>query len=186
MSEQGGDESPHNTPKDPFAPPPPYGSPPTPPYGSEQPPPYGSPPSPQYGSEQPPPYGYPSVQGGSPAYPTPPAYAGRPPYPSPYPGGAAGQWGGYPEESQGVLALVLGLIGLFVFPPVAPFAWLVGSREVRAVDAGRRHSGNRGLGVAGKVLGIIGTIFLVVIVVAVAVAIVLLVATVTTSSSTTV
>lgn len=91
----------------------------------------------------------------------------------------------YPEPSQGVLALILGIIGLVVFQPVAPFAWVIGNREVRGVDAGRRNPANRGLGVAGKVLGIIGTVILVLEVVILAVAIVVLVATGTSSSTTT-
>ncbi len=71
-----------------------------------------------------------------------------------------------------------------MFTPVAPFAWVIGNREVRGVDAGRRPPGNRGLGVAGKVLGIIGTILLALIVIGVIITIVLLIGASTTSSTT--
>jgi hypothetical protein len=64
------------------------------------------------------------------------------------------------QPGHGGLALVLGLIGLFVFPPVAPAAWIVGLNEVRGVDAGRRHPRGRGPGQAGMVLGVVGTVFL--------------------------
>ena len=51
-------------------------------------------------------------------------------------------------------------MGLFVFWPLSPFAWVVGRNEVRAVDAGRRDPANRGVGLAGQILGIIGTVLL--------------------------
>jgi hypothetical protein len=91
----------------------------------------------------------------------------------------------YPEPSQGVLALILGIIGLCVFQPVAPFAWVIGNREVRGADAGRRNPSNRGLGLAGKVLGIIGTVVLILEVLFVVVAIITLVATGTASYTNT-
>ena len=64
------------------------------------------------------------------------------------------------EPGRGGLALLLGLVGLFAFPPVAPAAWIVGRNEVRAVDAGRRHPRGRALGQAGLVLGVVGTVVL--------------------------
>lgn len=109
--------------------------------------PYGSPPPYQQPPEQP------YAQPGEPV--TQPYPQG---YPQPYPGQSYA--GGYPEASQGVLALVLGLVGLLVVQLVAPFAWVVGAREVRAIDEGRRDPRNRGLGQAGMVLGIIGTVIL--------------------------
>ena len=80
----------------------------------------------------------------------------------------------YEEASQGLLALVLGLVGLLLFPPVAPAAWIVGRREVRAVDRGRRNPRNRVLGQIGLVLGIVGSAVLVVGVVLVGVMLALL------------
>ncbi len=126
-------------------PPPPYGQPP---YGQ---PPYGQPGGQSYGQ---PPYGQPGGQShgqtGPEAYPRP-AYGTAP---------NAGEAGMYPEPSQAVLALVLGIIGMVAFQLVAPFAWVVSHREIQAIDQGRRNPVNRGLAVAGKITGIIGTVLL--------------------------
>jgi hypothetical protein len=127
----------------------------------------------------PPPYGTPPAYGGPPAYgsaPSAPEYGtaefGTMPPTAPYPGRSA-----YLEPSQSVLALVLGIIGLFVFWPVAPFAWVIGRNEVRAVDAGRRDPAGRGPAMAGMIMGIIGTVILVLAVLLAVLAVVLLVAT---------
>jgi hypothetical protein len=115
--------------------------------------------SPTWGT---PPSPYPAPEAGGPTAPYPafPPGGYDTPSPGPYPGGS-GHWGLYPEGSQAVLAFVLGIIGLVVFQPLAPFAWVIANREIRGVDAGRRNPSNRGLAVAGKVMGIIGTIFLI-------------------------
>jgi hypothetical protein len=81
-----------------------------------------------------------------------------------------------------VLALVLGIIGLFVFWPVAPFAWVIGRNEVRAVDAGRRDPANRGVALAGQIMGIIGTVLLVLGVIVIVIAVVALVSVGTSST----
>jgi uncharacterized Tic20 family protein len=82
---------------------------------------------------------------------TDPAYQPAPPA---QPGGS------YPEASQATLALILGIAGLLVFSPLGPFAWWLGGKEKKAIDAGRRDPANRGQAVAGWVLGIITTILL--------------------------
>ena len=66
----------------------------------------------------------------------------------------------YPEQSQGTTALVLGILGVLGCLITAPFAWYLGNKEVAGIDQGLRNPANRGLGTAGKVLGIIGTVFL--------------------------
>lgn len=66
----------------------------------------------------------------------------------------------YPEDSQATLALVLGILGIIVCGIIAPFAWSIGNTEVNAIDAGKRDPANRGMGQAGKILGIIGTVLL--------------------------
>jgi hypothetical protein len=139
MWQQGNDEAARRTPPEP----PPYGSPP-------EPPPYGSPP--ESGTAQ-----FDAVPPTAP-YEAPGAYPDQPPYPAQ---GYPGQWPAYPEPSQAVLALVLGIIGLFVFWPVAPVAWVIGRNEIRGVDAGRRDPANRGVALAGQIMGIIGTVLLV-------------------------
>ncbi len=66
----------------------------------------------------------------------------------------------YPERSQATTALVLGIVGLF-FAIVAPFAWKFGHDELKAIDEGRRPPEGHGQASAGRILGIIGTVFLV-------------------------
>jgi hypothetical protein len=125
---------------------------------------------------QPPAYGTPPPYGTPPAYGQQPAY-GQPAYGEPPVGGhpAPGQapsWGGrgaYGEPSQAVLALVLGIIGLCGFLVLSPFAWVIGDRELRAIDAGRRDPANRGVAIAGKIIGIIGSVLLLLGAIAVAI-----------------
>jgi hypothetical protein len=156
---------------------PPYGQPPYGQPGSGQPP-YGQPGSgqpgygppgsgqPAYGQYEQPQYGQPQYgqpQYGQPQYGQPtqglPAY-GNPPYgqqpgygTAPYPGEAAM----YREPSQAVLALVLAIVGLVAFQLISPFAWVLANREIQGIDQGRRNPTNRGMAVAAKVIGIIGT-----------------------------
>jgi hypothetical protein len=78
----------------------------------------------------------------------------------------------------------MGIIGLFVFWPVAPVGWVIGRKEIRAIDAGLRDPANRGVALAGQVMGIIGTVLLVLAVAFFLVAIVLLVAVGTDTGST--
>ena len=66
----------------------------------------------------------------------------------------------YPEDSQATLSLVLGILGIVICGIIAPFAWSIGNTEVNAIDAGRRDPSNRGMAQAGKILGIVGTVFL--------------------------
>lgn len=73
---------------------------------------------------------------------------------------AAGSVPAYPEPSQATTALVLGIVGIVLCGILAPFAWVVGSKEVKAIDAGRRDPSNRGVATAGKILGIVGTVVL--------------------------
>lgn len=68
--------------------------------------------------------------------------------------------GQYPEASQATTVLVLGILGLVLCGILAPFAWVMGNRELEAIDAGKRPPENRGTANAGKILGIIGTVLL--------------------------
>ena len=73
---------------------------------------------------------------------------------------------GYPEASQSTVILVLGIMGLLVCQVLAPIAWYMGSQEVTAIDIGRRDPAGRGTANAGRILGIIGTVFLIIGVIA--------------------
>ncbi|MEX2652592.1 MAG: DUF4190 domain-containing protein [Acidimicrobiia bacterium] len=76
----------------------------------------------------------------------------------------------YPEASQATTALVLGILGIVLCPVLGPFAWSMGNKEMQAIDAGRRPPENRGTANAAKILGIVGTVLVVI-----AVALILLV-----------
>jgi hypothetical protein len=66
----------------------------------------------------------------------------------------------YPEQSQATTALVLGILGLVLCQVLGPFAWSMGNKELQAIDAGRRNPENRGTANAGRILGIVATVFL--------------------------
>ncbi len=99
----------------------------------------------------------------SPPY-APSPYAGQQwPAPLPNPVAHSYGYGGFNaavDHPNATMSLVLGIIGLLFFPPLAPFAWYLaakGQREAR-LDPGRWRTG--GMIVVGKVLGIIGTAIL--------------------------
>lgn len=69
------------------------------------------------------------------------------------PGGAA--------KAEGATAsLVLGILGVVLCQLCAPFAWFMGKKAERLVDASGGRLAGRGEATAGKILGIIGTVFL--------------------------
>lgn len=68
--------------------------------------------------------------------------------------------GQYPEASQSTTILVLGILGLILCQVLSPFAWVMGNKELEAIDAGRRPVDNRQTANAGRILGIIGTVLL--------------------------
>ena len=158
MTHQPGDGSPSDeTPAEPTAPYPqqPYGGPVPgqPPYGQAgfPPPTYGQP---GYGQ---PGYGQPGYGGyGQPGYPpAPPGYYTGP---SPY---------RLPDHPDSTKALVLGLValvgGFACYLPilVAPWAWVAGRRAVREIDAQPGRFDGRGPALAGYVMGVVGTVLLV-------------------------
>ncbi|HEY7564959.1 MAG TPA: DUF4190 domain-containing protein [Acidimicrobiia bacterium] len=66
----------------------------------------------------------------------------------------------YPEQSQAVTVLVLGILSIVMCQILGPFAWKMGQDELRAINEGRRSPQNQGLAQAGKVCGIVGTCLL--------------------------
>ncbi|MFC7496558.1 MULTISPECIES: DUF4190 domain-containing protein [unclassified Nocardioides] len=116
---------------------------------------------------------------------------GAPPPQQPWP--PAGQPYGYtppPNHPSAMTAMVLGIVGLAgiltcggVTLVISPFAWAIGGRAVREIDAAPPGSvGGRDQANAGRIMGLIGTILLVLGVLAL-VAIVLLFAVVATGPS---
>ncbi|MGI9604365.1 MAG: DUF4190 domain-containing protein [Acidimicrobiales bacterium] len=105
--------------------------------------------------------------------PPPPGQIPPPPPPAPPnpwgapPGGAfpAGRY--YAEASQASTAMTLGIVSLAggvlcgVLILLAPVAWIVGQKEISAIDAGRRDPANRGQANAGRIMGIIGTVLVI-------------------------
>ena len=66
----------------------------------------------------------------------------------------------YPESSQATTILVLGILSIVICGLGGPFAWSMGNKELKAIDAGRRSPQNRGTANVGRILGIVGTVFL--------------------------
>jgi hypothetical protein len=71
--------------------------------------------------------------------------------------------GRYPEPSQATTILVLGILSIVVCQILGPFAWVMGNKEIQAIDAGRRPPENRGTANAGRILGIVGTVLLAIV-----------------------
>jgi hypothetical protein len=181
----------------PAAPSSPYGAPPGPgavppapnPYGTPSPP-YG-PPAPQnpYGAPDPrAPYAPPPTN----PYPQPGSfdqYGAQPYGTQPYGAYPVSYGGGLPDHPSSTTAMVLGivaLVGLAVCGGLtlvlAPFAWAMGSRAVREIDAEPGRYGGRDKANAGRIMGIIGTVLLALGVLAVVVLVVGLVAAGTSTS----
>jgi hypothetical protein len=68
----------------------------------------------------------------------------------------------YPEDSQATTVLVLGILSLVVCQILGPIAWVMGSTELAGIDAGRRPPQNRGTAQAGRILGIISTVLMII------------------------
>lgn len=142
--------------------PPPYGQPTENPYG---PPPTQNP----YGAPQQPAYGTPPPA--QPAYGTPPPAYGAPAQPgygTPQQGAAYGYPAApRPNHPSATTALVLSLVALAgilfcggITLVLSPFAWRLGTKAVREIDASPGTYGGRDQANAGRIMGIIGTVFL--------------------------
>jgi hypothetical protein len=89
----------------------------------------------------------------------PPSFPPPPSSSSPLPAEA-------PAQAPGATAaLVLGILSIVICPLCGPFAWSLGRRGEQAADASGGSLGGRGLATAGKILGMIGTFFLVALIV---------------------
>lgn len=60
---------------------------------------------------------------------------------------------------RGGLVLALSLTGLLMCPICAPFGWAMGNNDVEEIRSGRMDPAGEGLSQAGKIIGIIGTVF---------------------------
>jgi uncharacterized membrane protein YjgN (DUF898 family) len=64
---------------------------------------------------------------------------------------------GAPDHPQATTVLVLGIVSLVVCGLAGPFAWAMGHRVVREIDASNGGYGGRSNAQVGMVLGIVGT-----------------------------
>ncbi len=130
--------------------------------------------------------------GGQPTYSTPPGSSAPYAYP-PAPGGIPGQYAGYtavaPAHPQSTLALVLGLVGLvgglFVcgLPLlVSPFAWAIGRSSLKGIRESQGRLSGESNARAGMIMGIIGTVLLI-LAIAALIAVIVLISVGTTSGS---
>lgn len=122
----------------------------------------GNPQQQPYGGQQPPgqPYGTQQPYGGQQSPNQPPgAYQ---------PQAAPGQWQVLPKHPQATLILVLGILGLVVCQVLGPFAWVMGNRAVAEIDANPGVYDGRGEAQAGRILGIIATVILILSILAIA------------------
>jgi uncharacterized membrane protein YjgN (DUF898 family) len=85
----------------------------------------------------------------------PPNQSWTPPPPSPPPSPPPA------SSSQAITALVLGILGIVCCGLLAPIAWYMGNQELQAIRQGRAPATGEGLAKAGQILGIIGTVLLV-------------------------
>lgn len=64
------------------------------------------------------------------------------------------------KPHRGTLVLVLGILGLLICQPVGIAAWLMGSADLKQIDAGTMDPEGKSLTQIGKILGIIATVLL--------------------------
>lgn len=67
----------------------------------------------------------------------------------------------YPEQSQATTVLVLGIFGIICCSPLGIAAWIMGNNELEAIDSGRRSPELRSTANAGRIMGIIATVLMI-------------------------
>lgn len=84
------------------------------------------------------------------------SYQPPPPPPAQGPG-----YGYVPDHPRATLALVLGILSLVLCQLLGPVAWVIGGRAVQEIDASGGTVGGRGSANAGRILGIVATVLLI-------------------------
>jgi hypothetical protein len=64
------------------------------------------------------------------------------------------------KPHRGSLILIFGILGLVVCAPLGIAAWIMGSGDLKQMDAGVMDSSGRSLTSAGRICGIISTVLL--------------------------
>ena len=85
---------------------------------------------------------------------------GTPPPPPPIADGGMG--GGAVDHPRGIIILVLGILSIVCCSPLGIAAFLMGNTALKEIDAAPGRYSNRQLVVIGRILGIIGIVFLVI------------------------
>jgi hypothetical protein len=65
------------------------------------------------------------------------------------------------DHPKATMVLVLGILGLVACQAAGPFAWVIGARAKREIDAAPGRYGGRGQVLAGYICGIVATVLLV-------------------------
>ncbi len=65
------------------------------------------------------------------------------------------------KPHRGTLILVLGILSLVVCPPIGIVAWVMGSADLKEMDAGTMDPSGRGTTQAGKICGMIECILMI-------------------------
>jgi hypothetical protein len=66
------------------------------------------------------------------------------------------------KPHRGTVILVLGILGLVICGPLGIIAWVLGSSDLKEMDAGTMDPAGRGATNAGKICGIIATILMII------------------------
>jgi hypothetical protein len=66
------------------------------------------------------------------------------------------------KPHRGTLILILGILGLIICMPLGIAAWVMGSGDLKEMDAGTMDGSGRSITRAGKICGMVATILFVV------------------------
>jgi hypothetical protein len=66
------------------------------------------------------------------------------------------------KPHRGTLILILGILSLVICAPLGIAAWVMGSGDLKEIDAGTMDPAGRGTTQAGKICGIIGTVLFII------------------------
>jgi hypothetical protein len=75
-------------------------------------------------------------------------------------GGYGGGYGGQVEHPQGTTVLILGVLGIVACQILGPIAWSMGNKALEEIDRDPLRYSNRSNVNLGRILGIVGTVFL--------------------------
>ena len=65
-------------------------------------------------------------------------------------------WAPPQDHPQATLVLILGILGLAACQVIAPFAWVIGNRVKREIEASNGTVGGLQMVTIGRILGIVG------------------------------